>query len=157
MIEIGAVKLNRYGEELGSFNQFVRPRINEQLSAFCMELTGIEQAQISRAERFPKVIQHFMDWAEIYEEEYVLVAWGREDRMLLQNDCMLHDLEYDWLEPYLNLKRAYKQLKKLNKPYGLQKSLTKEGFEFDGQPHRAIDDAINTVKIFRRYLDEWGF
>lgn len=157
VIEIGAIKLNRFGEELGSFNQFVKPQINRQLSAFCTELTGIEQDQVERADNFPKVIQKFLDWAEIYEEEYLLVAWGKEDRILLRNDSILHDIDHEWLDPYLNLKKAYKQLKRLNKPIGLQKALTREGFEFEGQPHRAIDDAINTVKIFRHYLDEWAF
>jgi len=155
VIEIGAIKLNGYGEELGSFNQFIRPKVNQTLSAFCKELTSIEQRNVDRAAYFDSVIDYFFDWADIYEEDYLLISWGREDKNLLQNDCRLHDLTTDWLEPHLDLKIAYQHLKRLRRPTGLQKTLTREGFEFDGSPHRAIDDAINTVKIFKAYVDEW--
>ncbi len=155
IIEIGAVKINGYGEEIGSFNKFVRPLVNQRLSPFCKELTGIEQQMVDRAQRFPEVMDLFFDWAELDIEDYLLISWGREDRTLLRNDCDLHDLDAAWLDPHLNLKKAYQRLKGLKKPTGLQKTLTREGFEFDGQHHRAIDDAVNTVKIFVQYLDEW--
>ncbi len=157
VIEIGAVKLNGFGEELGSFNRFIRPKVNPHLSAFCRELTGIAQLQVDRAEEFESVIDRFFEWGEIYEDDYLLISWGKEDKRLLRDDCLLHGLDTDWLRPHLNLKNAYQSLKRLRKPTGLQKTLTIEGFEFDGSPHRAIDDAINTVKIFRQYVDEWPY
>ena len=157
IIEIGAIKLNGFGEELGSFNKFVRPKVNQALSAFCKELTGIDQQQVDRAGNFDMVIENFFDWGNIFEEDYLLISWGKEDQSLLRNDCQLHDIESDWLHPHLNLKNAYQALKRLRKPTGLRKTLDIEGFEFDGSPHRAIDDAVNTVKIFRQYVDEWPY
>jgi inhibitor of KinA sporulation pathway (predicted exonuclease) len=85
------------------------------------------------------------------------VTWGKEDVSLLTNDCLRHQLEIDWLEPHLNLKKAFRNLRGLRKPLGLLKCLELEGFEFEGSHHRAIDDAINTVKIFRQHLDEWQY
>ena len=35
IIEIGAVKINQYGEETGRFESFVKPTVNRKLSGFC--------------------------------------------------------------------------------------------------------------------------
>ncbi|MCB0664939.1 MAG: exonuclease domain-containing protein [Saprospiraceae bacterium] len=157
VIEIGAIKINGYGEEIGSFNRFVRPYVNTQLSAFCTELTGIEQSNVESAELFPQVIDLFWEWLDLDNGNYTLVSWGSEDQALLRNDCQLHQLEHDWLAPHLNLKNAYRSIKRLNRPTGLLRTLEREGLEFDGRHHRAIDDAINTSKIFIKYLDEWPY
>lgn len=157
IIEIGAVKINGYGEEIGSFNRFVRPYVNTQLSAFCTELTGIEQHQVSAAELFPQVIDLFWEWLDLDNGNYTLVSWGSEDQHLLRNDCRLHKLDHEWLYPHLNLKNAYRTIKRLNRQPGLLKTLEREGLDFEGRHHRAIDDAINTTKIFVKYLDEWPY
>lgn len=157
IIELGAIRLNAYGEETGSFDQFVQPVVNTRLSVFCQELTSISQENVDRADTFPTVFDRFLTWADLDLEDYLLVTWGKEDAHLLKNDCILHELDFDWISPHLNLKAAYRDLKGLKKQAGLKKSLDLEGFEFDGIHHRAIDDAYNTVKIFRRYLDEWQY
>lgn len=157
IIEIGAVKINGYGEEEGSFNRFIKPYINTQLSKFCTELTGIEQHQVSSAEHFPSVLDLFWEWIDLDDRDYTLVSWGSEDQQLLRNDCRLHHLNFEWLAPHLNLKNAYRTIKRLNKPTGLLKTLEREGMEFDGRHHRAIYDAVNTSKIFVKYLDEWPY
>lgn len=157
IIEIGAIKLNGFGEELGSFSRFVQPKVNKTLSAFCTELTGIEQRQVERAEMFPEVFELFWEWAEIDLQDYMLISWGKQDKTLWRNDCLLHDLQYEWLEPHLNLKKSYKNLKRLNKPTGLVNTLVREGMEFEGHHHRAIYDAYNTARIFAKYIDEWAY
>lgn len=157
-IEIGAIRINDYGEETGSFEQFVRPLLHPRLSAFCSELTTIEQQQIDRANEFPEVIELFQDWAEIWEEDYLLCSWGSFDRKMLVSDCLLHDLDTDWIEDrHINLKRQYHDIKRLRRPRGLKRSVEKEGFDFTGVHHRGISDAENLAKIFVKYLDMWRF
>ena len=74
VIEIGAIKLNGYGEELSIFNRFVKPVVNPRLSAFCQELTSITQEQINIANTFPTVIEDFQDWIDIWDEDYLLLS-----------------------------------------------------------------------------------
>ncbi len=157
IIEIGAVKVNGYGEQVSQFNRFVRPKVNPRLSSFCTQLTGIEQSQVSTANPFPHVLDSFLEWAEVDYEDYLLISWGNEDQMLFRNDCRLHGLEFEWLAPHLNLKMAYKHLKGLPKPTGLARTVEREGLDFIGDPHRAIFDAVNAASIFVRYLDEWAY
>ncbi len=149
--------LNRYGEVTGSFNKFVKPILNPNLSLFCRELTSIPQEYIDRANEFPVVIEEFQDWGEVFEEDYLLCSWGNFDKKQLVQDCKLHGLEYEWLEPHINVKRQYQEIKRLKRPRGLKSAVKFEGFEFTGIHHRGIDDAENLAKIFAKHLDEWRY
>ncbi len=159
IIEIGAVRINSFGEVEDTFNRFVKPVINPNLSLFCRQLTTIEQEKINRAAIFPKVIDDFQDWAGIFddEEDYLLCSWGNFDRKMLVQDCQLHRIESDWTTPHINLKRQYHDMKRLGRTRGLKSAVSVEGFDFTGQPHRGIDDALNLAKIFVKYLDEWEY
>lgn len=157
VIEIGAVKINGFGEILDTFCQFIRPVVNPTLSAFCRELTSITQNQVSRAAKFEPVIEDFQDWINIFEDNYLLCSWGDFDKIALIKDCERNDMEADWLEEHINLKRQYQEIKRLTKPKGLRRVVESEGFEFTGIPHRGISDAENLAKVFVKYLDEWQF
>ena len=158
VIEIGAVRLNSFGEVTGDYNRFVQPILNPLLSHYCKDLTTIEQKDVDRAKKFNIVIEEFQDWLGLFEEEdYLLCAWGKYDKEMLTRDCLLHQVEIDWLEPHIDIKKQFQKIKKLNKPWGLKKTIDKEGFEFEGIPHRAISDAINLSKIFLKYRDEWMY
>ncbi len=157
IIEIGAFKVNRYGEVKGSFNRFIRPVVNPFLSSFCQELTTIQQADVDRAKPFPQVVEAFQDWAGVWEEEYLLCSWGGFDKRMLINDCRLHRLEDDWTAHHINLKQQYHDLKRLKKTRGLKHAVEAEGFDFNGTHHRGLDDAANLVQIFVKFLDDWQY
>jgi len=154
-IEIGAILLNDYGENIGSFNRFVKPILHPYLSPFCSYLTSIEQSDVNRASTFPKVIEEFKDWAGIYDTDYILCSWGNFDKIMFERDCTLHQIEFDWCEHHINLKKQYQNFNRLKKPIGLKSAVTKEGFDFDGIHHRAISDAENLTKIFLKHFDVW--
>ncbi|MBX2873240.1 MAG: exonuclease domain-containing protein [Saprospiraceae bacterium] len=157
IIEIGAYKLDPYGDVMDTFSRLVRPVIHPYLSHYCRKLTGIEQDEINRASRFDKVAEDFKDWIDIYDEDYLLCAWGSFDQELLIQDCKLHKMEFDWTEPHINVKQQYHELKRLHRRRGLRRAVEAEGFEFSGEQHRALDDAENLVKVFNEYRDEWRF
>ena len=157
VIEIGAYKVNEYGEVLDTFNQFIKPWVNPYLSGFCQRLTKIRQVDVDRARKFPHVSQDFQDWINLYEEDYLLCSWGKFHIQFLRNDCDLHDLEKDWLVHHTNLKQQYHEIKGMVKYTGLKNTTQREGFEFTGIHHRAISDAENLAKIFIKYIDEWRY
>lgn len=157
VIEIGAVKMNGFGEIEDKFCRFIRPEVNPVLSSFCRELTSITQEQVNRANKFESVIEDFQDWINIFEDNYLLCSWGNFDKTALINDCERVGVEADWLEEHINVKKQYQRLKGLKNPRGLRKAVEKEGFEFTGIHHRGISDAENLAKVFGKYLDEWQF
>lgn len=158
IIEIGAVKVNPYGEIEEVFNRFIKPVLNPYLSTFCQELTTIQQEDVDRASTFSKVVEDFQDFAEIFDEDYLFCSWGNFDKRMLVQDCKLHDMEHDWIEDHhINLKQQYQEIKRFRKPKGLFHAVTDEGFEFTGIHHRGISDAENLAKLFTKYLDEWSY
>jgi len=157
IIEIGAVKINEYGDFLGSFERFVKPTINPLLSGFCKKLTSIDQDQVDKARNFPSVLDEFMEWGDMYDEDYFVCSWGNNDKKLFLEECIIHDLESDWLDNYVNLKNQFDQIKGGSVKGTLKKIVQKEGFEFTGIQHRAISDAENLAKLFLKYFDEWRF
>ncbi|MEM8584232.1 MAG: 3'-5' exonuclease [Bacteroidota bacterium] len=156
-IEIGAVKVNAYGEILGEFSRLIKPVIHPQLSHFCRWLTKIDQADINRSRDFRRVVEDFQDFIGIYDADYALASWGKFDLNQMTRDCDLHRMDDDWLHPHLNLKKQYQDIKGLPKPRGLQSAIKHEGYEFTGEAHRALTDARNTVKIFKHLLDVWVY
>lgn len=156
IIEIGAFRLNAYGEVRGKFNRFVRPTMHPNLSPFCRQLTGIEQHDVNRAKYFPEVIEEFWEWSRIEEEDYVLCSWGNFDHRIFAAECRHHRLDHHWTEHHANLKEQYRQMKGLRKGMGLRKAVEREGIDFTGQHHRGISDAENLVKLFLKYLGSWS-
>jgi 3'-5' exoribonuclease 1 len=155
IIEIGAYRLNEFGEVRGKFDRFVRPVINPTLSSFCKQLTTIEQVDVNRAATFPTVLEEFLHWAKIDTEDYLLCSWGGYDKRMLTKDCKLHRLDYDWVEEHINLKEQYAKISRIRNSIGLQKALLREQIPFTGIPHRAISDAENLVKLFLQYMGQW--
>jgi len=159
IIEIGALKINQYGEVESRFNSFVRPILHPNLSSFCTNLTSIDQISINRADTFPEVVDDFKDWAGIFDDEACLFcSWGSFDKRILVQDLHLHDMESDWVEPnHLNIRRQYHDMRRWKTYKGLKKVVEMEGFEFTGTYHRALSDAENLAKIFVKHIDLWQY
>lgn len=158
IIEIGALKLDNYGEVLGTFNRLVRPVVNPNLSLFCRQLTTIDQVSINRARPFPEVVEDFQEWAGVYDQdEYLLCSWGSFDKKMLVQDSTLHRLDPDWTDFHINVRKQYHDLKNFRTYKGLKKVVELEGFEFTGTYHRGFSDAENLAKVFSKYIDEWRY
>ncbi|MFN8301081.1 MAG: 3'-5' exonuclease [Saprospiraceae bacterium] len=155
-IEIGAFRVNAYGEVRGKFNRFIKPVVHPVLSPFCRQLTSITQEDVNRAKTFPDVIEEFQNWARIDEEDYLLCSWGSFDKKMFINDCRLHRLDTDWAEQHVNLKEQYRISNRMRHGIGLRKAVEKEGILFTGMHHRGISDAENLVKLFLKYLGTWS-
>lgn len=156
IIEIGAVKLDDNGQQLDSFQSFVKPTLNPQLSDFCTELTSITQAQVDPAPLFPMVCAQFKQWIEADTGNYWLCSWGHYDYNQLWQDCTLHQLPTDWLARHMSIKHQYAEINNC-RPMGMAGALRREKLELVGTHHRGIDDARNIANIYARYMGSWRY
>jgi 3'-5' exoribonuclease 1 len=155
IIELAALKINSYGHTTSRFNRFVKPKWYPILSPFCSQLTTINQAQINLAKSFKEVSRDFIDWIDMDQEKYYLIAWGHNDLGFLKNECQNHNIDREWLENYVDLNNKYIKLRKLRDSISLLGALSLEGLEFEGTQHRAEDDAYNLSRLFIKYLADW--
>lgn len=156
-IEIGACALDAYGKQTGTFSRLIKPILHPRLSHFCQNLTGIEQSELNKARDFKRVTKTFREWIGVDDEEYLLASWGDFDLIQLEADCRLHREEDYWLQPHINLRQQYQEIRKLPKKRGLKSAVKHEGFSWEGEQHEALVDAENTTKIFQALIDEWRY
>lgn len=158
IIEIGALKFNAHGDLDSRFESFVRPTHHPNLSDFCKQLTSISQVDVNQADSFPVVIEDFWEWIGLSnDEEYLLCSWGFFDRKAFAKNCLLHDLDDSWTKHHISLKHQYPRIRGIARAIGLRKALDREDFDFEGEHHRGIDDAINTSKIFLKFMHLWHY
>ena len=151
IIEIGAVSEGR-----PEFRAVVRPRRHPVLSRFCTELTSLTQDDVEAGVSFEEAWHAFLDWAG-GDEELVLASWGAFDDRQLRRDAQRHGLPAPRWEP-LNIKRTFARMARKhgasrNGWMGLTRALEWLGLDFEGTPHRAVDDARNAARVLD-WLDD---
>ena len=152
-IEIGAVKVDA-GEEIGSFDAFVKPVVHPVLSDFCKELTTITQEDVDSARLFPGVIDEFVEWIG----DARLWSWGLYDRRQLERDCGRHGKDASFLEGrHFNFKNEFSRQRNAKKRYGMTRAMRICGIPMTGTHHRGIDDARNISRIFTFGEDRWRY
>ncbi|KTC43064.1 MAG: exonuclease domain-containing protein [Pseudomonas sp.] len=149
IIEIGATLVNREGREQDHFQRFIRPLRRPMLTPFCRELTHITQANIDSAAPLSEVWPLFERWLSQHQPRLEgWASWGDYDRKQLQlewHNHQLHSLLND--VPHMNLKQRFAKARRLERPLGLNAALQLAGMQFNGQQHRALEDARNTARL----------
>uniref|UniRef100_A0A8I5NHC9 3'-5' exoribonuclease 1 n=1 Tax=Papio anubis TaxID=9555 RepID=A0A8I5NHC9_PAPAN len=114
IIEFPVVLLNTHTLEIeDTFQQYVRPEINTQLSDFCISLTGITQDQVDRADTFPQVLKKVIDWMKLKElgtkYKYSILTDGSWDMSKFLNiQCQLSRLKYPpFAKKWINIRKSY--------------------------------------------------
>ncbi|MFS0724054.1 exonuclease domain-containing protein [Paenibacillus sp. 1P07SE] len=158
VIEIGAVRLNSSLEQTGEFSALIKPVYFAKLNSFIKKKTGIPQADIDTASRFPKVIRAFMDWLQ-ESDEPLLVTWGGEDMKRIVLDTRMHKLDDAyWLSVYYyDLLKGYLKCKQLTNDVSVEAAIQELGIPASGSAHRALDDARMTAEIFRSVFSQLDF
>ncbi|WP_434758351.1 exonuclease domain-containing protein [Paenibacillus amylolyticus] len=153
IIDIGAVKVSQ-DENTGltvtdTFHTYVRPSNKSVLSTDTVQFTGITQKDIDAAPLFPAALSQFINW--MGTEPYYMCSWGPDDRNKLISHCRTHQLDVAWITNHNDLQQQWSRAMHTEGKFrqlGLAQALELCGIEFDGTQHRALDDAINTAKVF---------
>ncbi|MBR2567206.1 MAG: exonuclease domain-containing protein [Paenibacillus sp.] len=160
IIDIGAVKVSEVpGAGLtvtDTFHTYVRPSNKSVLSSDTVQFTGITQKDIDAAPLFPEALSQFIDW--MGSEPYYMCSWGPDDRSKLISHCRTHQLDVAWITNHNDLQQQWSRAMRKEGKFrqlGLAQALEICGIEFDGTQHRALDDAINTAKVFIHQFDEF--
>ena len=147
IIEIGAVWATADGEVLDSFEALIRPVVHPQLSAFCLQLTGIQQAEVDGADLFPHVAQQLADFAQKHPSAKTWGSWGKFDAKQLAQDCERHGTPHPLSGlVHVNLKRQFAKARKI-KEVGMARALQMVSLPLDGAHHRGLSDAKNIAKL----------
>ncbi len=149
IIEIGAVMLNRTTWEIDSeFQKFIQPVRHPQLTAFCRQLTSIQQQDVAQASKFSEAIASLKEWLNLFPN-YTFCSWGNYDKNQFIQDCKYHNIPYPFTSEHINIKEKFSEYLGVSKKFGMAQALEHLGLELKGIHHRGIDDARNIAAIYR--------
>jgi inhibitor of KinA sporulation pathway (predicted exonuclease) len=75
-------------------------------------------------------------------------SWGDYDRKQLEQEWQRHNLNSLISQvPHLNFKQRFAEARQLQRAVGLKSALQLAGLQFNGQQHRALEDARNTARL----------
>jgi inhibitor of KinA sporulation pathway (predicted exonuclease) len=159
IIELGGTTLTNDNGKitiLGSFSEFVKPKLNPVISKFCYELTSIQQSDIEDASDFKTSLKHFKEKAKktangMSCKKMIFGSWSPYDRTQIRKDCKLHDIKYSFGR-YWDIEKSFSEFLGEKRLYSVSNALSHLGLKYDGKMHRAIDDSFNTAVIVKNSM-----
>ena len=145
IIEIGAVKLDENMRPAEEFTIDVKPVYFRRMHYKVKKITGFDKDRLSHGVSFPEALERFRDWCG---EDVTFLTWGCDDQGILEQNIIIHDLDWDWIAGWINLQLIYNLQTGGDKN---QKSLASamEHFEIEQTriAHDALGDAYNTALV----------
>lgn len=154
IIEIGAVKLKEDMTPGEEFTIDVKPVYFKRMHYKVKKITGFDKERLAHGIAFADALEQFRAWCG---EDVTFLTWGSDDRGILEQNIIIHDLDWDWISGWVNLQLIYNLQTGGDKN---QKSLASamEHFEIEQTrvAHDALGDAYNTALVCSRLDMEEG-
>ncbi|XP_030625290.1 3'-5' exoribonuclease 1 [Chanos chanos] len=148
-------------EIVDTFQEYVKPLVNPQLSDFCTKLTGITQKMVDEAHAFPAVLRRVVAWLQEKElgtkYKYALLTDGSWDMSKFLNiQCRLSHIRYpQFARKWINIRKSYGNFYKVPRTQTkLSNMLENLGLQYEGRPHCGLDDSRNIARIALRMLQD---
>uniref|UniRef100_A0A8C6WVN9 3'-5' exoribonuclease 1 n=1 Tax=Neogobius melanostomus TaxID=47308 RepID=A0A8C6WVN9_9GOBI len=156
IIEFPMVLINiRTLEIVDSFQEYVKPELNPQLSDFCVKLTGITQKTVDEADPFPSVLEKAVAWLQERElgtkYKYAILTDG-----YFSTNHLPYRIRYpQFAKKWINIRKSYGNFYKVPRTQTkLSTMLDKLGLKYEGRPHSGLDDSRNIARIALRMLQD---
>lgn len=150
IIEIGAVKVDKYMKPISEFREYIKPTIFPVINPIVTEITKIDMDILNeKGVAFNEAMDKLKD---MFEEGDVLCSWAKDDvAELIINS---HHFKYNdlrWLNGYLDIQEYVSKMLAHKKVLGLKSALDELKIKVDDTKlHDALNDAKYTVEVFRR-------
>lgn len=151
VIEIGALKLDKYGKTDDRFCCMVRPQYSRSVSATVTKLTGICTKDLSFADTFDIAVRKFSEW--IGSEKARIYSWSDSDLLQIKRECFYKGIRFpENMRRWTDLQAVYPRIMgrgRRSRP-ALHTAVKECGIEFDEKrAHRALYDAEKTAELLR--------
>lgn len=174
IIEIGAVIFDIAARRITrEFQAFVRPALFPALSPYCVQLTGIQQADVDAGPPLDTALSRLTvsvlrlspsasvprtpatNGAWLYTPaDTVFSSWGFYDQRQIERECARRGIPYPFAKDHISLKHNHASFYGLKHPLGMDAALAYHHLPLLGSHHRALDDARNIAAIAACMLDD---
>lgn len=130
----------------------------EEISDFIIGLTGITQEEVNAALSLTAAYAELVSLHKQFDCFMNPVTWGGGDSELLRKQLGLEDDKWIFGRRWIDAKTLFISrciARNEGIQSGLAKSLTRVGLKFVGSKHNAGDDAMNTMRMYFKMLEEF--
>ena len=153
IIQIGAIKLNKNFESIGTFNSLIKPNIHKRLHPYVEELTKINSNDLNASYGFIEVFKQFIDF--IGKDKNTLVVWGDSDITELIKNMGFYNIPTTFIpQKYIDIQHYATKLLNIPKgqKIGLKNAVEVLEIAIDGDFHDAFFDAHYTAEVFKKNI-----
>lgn len=150
IIEIGAVKVDKYMKIIGSMKEYIKPTVFSIINPKVNEITKIDMDILNKkGVSFEEAMSKLKD---MFEEGDVLCSWAKDDIVELIINAHYHKYQdIKWLNAYLDIQEYATNVLAHKKALGLKNALTELKIKVDDSKlHDALNDAEYTVEVLKR-------
>lgn len=150
IIEIGAVKVDKYMKIIGKMKAYIKPTVFPVINPKVNEITKIEMKTLNdEGVSFEEAINKLKS---MFEEGDVLCSWAKDDIVELIINAHYHKYtDIKWLNSYLDIQEYATNVLAHKKALGLKSALTELKIKVDdSRLHDALNDAEYTVEVLKR-------
>lgn len=154
IIEIGAVVLDEWYQEIGSFKTLVKPQYNDVIEKGITKLTGITTEQVQNAPILEEAIHIFFAWCHGMNDEIIIHEWSDADleqitKEITLKKIRLNEEDMNLLVGWSDFQKEYGEKLHLDNQVSLKNAVMYAGIDFEGHEHDALDDARNTAELLK--------
>jgi inhibitor of KinA sporulation pathway (predicted exonuclease) len=157
IIEVGiAIGSPIRSEEIVQYNWYLNPE--EPITPFITKLTGIDDATIEAYSVTHEVVAEELGaLINTYECFTNPITWGQGDAEELKTEFRERNINFPFFgRRIFDVKTIYvfnQMVRGRSVSGGLRSAMGIYGLKFDGEPHRASEDAKNTLRFFFHLLN----
>ena len=154
IIQIGAVRLNDDMSPGEEFQIDVKPVYFRKMHYKVKKLTGIDSDRLKDACGFKEAMEQFRAWCG---DGCTFFTWGYDDKGILEQNIIIHDLDWDWISGWVNLQLIYNmQTEGDRNQKALHTAMEHFCIEQTRVAHDALGDAYNTALVCSKLDMEAG-
>ncbi len=154
IIEIGAVKLKEDMSPGEEFTIDVKPVYFRRMHYKVKKITGFDKERLAHGVSFSDALDQFRAWCG---EDVTFITWGCDDQGILEQNIIIHDLDWDWIAGWINLQLIYNlQTGGDKNQKSLASAMEHFAIEQTRVAHDALGDAYNTALVCTKLDMEEG-
>lgn len=149
IIEIGAVKLDKFMKNIGEYKVFIKPSIFKMLNPKVQQITGITNDTLQKGVDFKDAMEELKKFVG---DGDVICSWAKDDIAEIIENANYHNYKnINWLKNYLDIQEYCTKILAHKKSLSLKNALEELKIPVDeSKLHDALNDAIYTAEVLKR-------
>ncbi|GAB6169285.1 hypothetical protein JCM1393_17450 [Clostridium carnis] len=149
IIEIGAIKLDKYMKPLKEFKTYIKPSVIPILNPKISEITNITEKDLLNGVTFEEGLNGLIS---IIDDGDIICSWAKDDIAEIINNAVYHKYnDLSWLKNYLDIQEYSTKILAKKKSLSLKNALEELKIKVDKEKlHDALNDAVYTSFVFKR-------